>query len=70
MHDVQKIEFIQSDFCLAGKPSNEGALDTTEALNVILLIYLSSLLLLQFDSLAILSNGKDEELQRRSRDLT
>lgn len=70
MCHVQKIAFIQSYFSLAGKPCNEGTLDTTKSLYVILLIYTSSLLLLQFDSLTILSNGKDEVLEGRSRNLT
>lgn len=38
--DAQKIEFIQSDFCLAGKPCNQGTLDSTKALNATLLIYI------------------------------
>lgn len=70
MHNVQKTEFIQSDFCLAGKPCNEGTLDPTKALDIILLIYTSSLLLLQSDSLTILSSDEDELLEERSRDLT
>lgn len=56
--------FFQSAFSLAEKPCNESTLDPTEALNVILLICTSSLLLLQFDSLTILSNGKDEGLEK------
>lgn len=28
--DAQKIEFIQSDFYLAGKPCNQGTLDPTK----------------------------------------
>lgn len=70
MHNLQKIEFIQSDSCLAGKPCNEGTLDPAKALDIILLIYTSSLLLLQFDSLTILSNDEDGVLEGRSRDLT
>jgi len=70
MCDVQKIEFIQSDFCLAGKPCSKGTLDPTKALNGILLIYTSSLLLLQFDSLTILSKNEDEVLEGRLRVLT
>lgn len=55
--------FFQSAFSLAEKPC-KSTLDPTEALNVILLICTSSLLLLQFDSLTILSNGKDEGLEK------
>lgn len=68
MCSVQKIVFIQSAFSLAEKPCTESTLDPTKAPNVMLLIYTSLLLLLQFDSLTIVSNGKDEVLEKGSQE--